>query len=137
MTVDHSSFLSLLQSYSCLTPKVPQSPTEKATLRSAIQWLTQQSEYENLGICADSLEQAWLALEHYLTGLGYTVNLSQLSKPEVSGVIYLKFNTHKMTCYGDRYEGDYRGVLIACQCEEDELTGTYGYFPLDLFDEDS
>ena len=136
MVIHNSSFLSLLKSYSCLTPKIPQSPTEKATLRAAIQWLTQQSEYENLGICADSLEQAWIALTHYLTGLGYQVNLSQLSKPEVSGVVYLKWNTQKMTCYGDRYEGDYRGVLIACQCEEDELTGTYGYFPLNLFDED-
>ena len=134
MVVDSSSLLSLLKSYSCLTPKLPQSPAEKETLRSALQWLTQQSEYENLGICADSVEQAWLALDHYLAGLGYPINLSQINQPDVSGVVYLKFNTKKMTCYGDRYEGDYRGVLIACQCEEDELTGTYGYFPLDLFD---
>ncbi len=136
MVVDNSSFVSLLNSYSCLTPKVPQSPSEKELLRAAIQWLTQQSEYENLGICADSLDQAWLALAHYLTGLGYEVNLGRINRPDVSGVVYLKFNVQKMTCYGDRYEGDYRGVLIACQCEADELTGTYGYFPLDLFDEE-
>ncbi|MGL5033413.1 MAG: DUF1824 family protein, partial [Microcystaceae cyanobacterium] len=53
--------------------------------------------------------------------------------PEIEGPVYLKFNTKKMSHYLDTYDGSYRGVLISCQMEDDNLTGTYGYFPLNLF----
>jgi hypothetical protein len=47
-----------------------------------------------------------------------------------------KINTTKIqkdSFYIDAYTGSYRGVLVACQSDNEELQGTYGHFPLDLF----
>lgn len=130
-----SQNLALLKSYSCLTVKVPASTTEKEALQQAIIQVCQASEYENLGICADRLDVAITTLNEYLAALGYTGQLdsSIFSESKEHEPIYLKFNTQKMSHYSDRYEGTYRGVLIACQSEDQTLAGTYGYFPLDLF----
>ncbi len=38
-----------------------------------------------------------------------------------------------MSYYLDQYTGEYRGVLVSCQSEDDLIAGTYGHFPLDLF----
>ncbi len=132
MTKDQA--LKILKSYSCLEVKLPQSDAEKSELQTAIKQILALSESENLGICADSLEIAIQALANYLKFLDYDFNLEINPVPAQDKAVYLKFNTQKMSHYLDSYEGDYRGVLIACQSEDDTIAGTYGYFPLDLFD---
>ncbi|MEB3308701.1 MAG: DUF1824 family protein [Snowella sp.] len=125
--------LKLLKSYSCLEPKLVHSEAEKVELQQAIKQIVSLSEYENLGICADSSEIARQALNQYLNALGYEAQLDQNALPSQENPIYLKFNTQRMSHYLDGYDGQYRGVLISCQSEDDNITGTYGYFPLDLF----
>ena len=95
--------------------------------------MCRESESENFGICADTLQEAQQALASYLQALGYG---HQVPNPlgEHSGPVYLKFNTQKQSPYLDGYDGPYRGVLIACQSDSTAINGTYGYFPLDLFE---
>jgi hypothetical protein len=128
-----ADYLTLLQSYSSLTPQLPQSATEKENLQQAVLWLSETAESENLGICADTWPQAQQTLKQYLQALGFSFAppLESLSPP--AGAVYLKVNTQKQSSYLDAYAGSYRGVLLAVQSENDDLSGTYGYFPLDLF----
>ncbi|BFM40158.1 DUF1824 family protein [Synechocystis sp. LKSZ1] len=125
--------LDLLKSYSCLTPKIPQNEAEKQALRQAITLVCQESESENLGICAETVQEAQQALASYLQALGYS-NLVLNSLEQGSGPVYVKFNTQKQSPYLDSYDGPYRGVLIAFQSDSEAINGTYGYFPLDLFE---
>lgn len=125
--------LQILKTYSCLQIKIPQSPEDKISLRTAIRTVSQASEYENLGVCCDTLTQGIQGIKEYLSYLGYQIP-PQLDEIELKDEpSYLKFNTKKMSCYVDSYNGDYRGVLIACLSDDPEIGGTYGYFPLDLF----
>jgi hypothetical protein len=124
--------LKLLKDYSRLEIRIPQNPAEQVELRQAIAWICGQSEAENLGICADNQASAELALAQYLKELGYG-DATTTTETAIDGPVYLKCNTQSLRFYVDRYEGDYRGVLIACQTEDESLSGTYGYFPLDLF----
>jgi hypothetical protein len=132
MTVEQA--LAILKSYSCLEVKLVQSEADKKELQTAIKQIVDLSEYENLGSCADSLELAFQGLSSYLNALGYDNDLDIASLPPQEKAVYLKFNTQKNSHYLDSYDGDYRGVLIACQSEDDNISGTYGYFPLNLFD---
>ena len=143
MTLPLDETLKLLRSYSCVTPKVV-TPAEKIPVQQAIVAVIKRSEGGdfglNFGICADTPNQAIQALVSYLTGLGYAVDLDTLDTlnpdtPEesITGVTYLKYNVQRQAFYVDEYTGTYRGVLIACQGDE-TVSGTYGYFPLDLFD---
>ncbi len=125
--------LALLKDYSCLQPRIPQNEAESQALRKAIAWLCEQSDGENFGICADSQSEAENALRAYLDALGYASATIMASK-EASDGVYLKCNTQSLRYYVEPYEGEYRGVLIACQSENNEaISGTYGYFPLGLF----
>jgi hypothetical protein len=132
MTVEQA--LAILKIYSCLEVKLVESEADKKELQTAIKQIVDLSEYENLGICADSLELAFRGLSSYLKALGYENALDMASLPPQEKAVYLKFNTQKNSHYLDSYDGDYRGVLISCQSEDDNISGTYGYFPLDLFD---
>ncbi|MEG3439414.1 DUF1824 family protein [Pannus brasiliensis CCIBt3594] len=125
--------LKLLKEYGCITPSIAPSPEQKETLRNAILLVNQGSEYINLGICADSVEEGLKALQQYLLALGYTAKIEPVESPAIEGAIYLKYSTKKQSYYVDSYTGTYRGVLISCQSEDDRLVGTYGHFPLDLF----
>jgi hypothetical protein len=125
--------LALLKDYSRLEPRLPQDEKERTELRQAIAWICDQSEAENLGICADHQAVATLALSQYLNALGYG-DATATQAVTVEGPVYLKCNTQSLRFYVDSYDGDYRGVLLACQTEDEALSGTYGYFPLDLFD---
>jgi hypothetical protein len=132
--------LKLLRSYSCLTPKTV-TPAEKVPLQQAILEVIKRSQGQdfglNFGVCADTPDQAIQALCSYLKGLAYTVDLGSIPEESiagVTGVTYLKYNLQRQAFYLDDYTGTYRGVLIACQGDE-TVAGTYGYFPLDLFDE--
>jgi len=100
--------LKLLKEYGCIKLKIAQSSEEEEALRQAILLVNQGSESINLGICADNNE-----------------------------AVYIKYNTQRQASYLDSYTGTYRGVLVSCQSENDQLVGTYGHFPLDLFSEEA
>ncbi|NJL88312.1 MAG: DUF1824 family protein [Leptolyngbyaceae cyanobacterium SM1_1_3] len=109
------------------------SEAESAKVRQALDQLNQASDYQTLGICADTLAAAKAAMESYLRALGVEVTLSL---PEKSEAVYLKFNTLKGLWYLDDYGGSSRGVLITYHASElDEVNGTYGPLPLTLFTE--
>jgi len=128
-----ADYLTLLKSYSSLTPQIPQSASEKENLKKAVLWLSEASDSENLGICADTLPQAQQTLKQYLQALGFGFEPPLESVAPSAAAVYLKVNTQKQSSYLDAYDGSYRGVLLAVQSENDDLSGTYGYFPLDLF----
>jgi hypothetical protein len=129
------SALKILRSYSCIESKKVDSEEEKQTLIGAIKLVTSLSEYENIGICADNVEQGFASLAKYLNALGYSNNIDLNTINKLENSIYIKYNTQTMSYYLDQYLGNYRGVLISCFAEDnDNITGTYGHFPLDLFD---
>lgn len=108
--------------------------TQRQTIREALLWLNENSEYQTLGICADSLTEAEAALKSYVKAMSQPI---QVDIPAQAGAVFLKFNTLKNAWYVDGYSGDSRGVLLTyhtSEPEEDEVNGTYGPFPLDLFD---
>jgi Domain of unknown function (DUF1824) len=125
--------LKLLRSFSCSNNQNPLTANEKNELRQALLLIVPLSDWQNLGICADNSQQGLVALAAYLERLGYPVNFALESTPSIDEPVYLKFNSQKMSYYIDTYNGEYRGVLVACQGEDDRINGTYGHFPLDLF----
>lgn len=133
MTLEEA--LSLLRQYSCIEPKIPESAAAKTELRQAILLVTGLSEAENLGICADNVEQGLTSLTQYGQALGYKVELKENTDFEGNQVVYIKYSSQKQTYFVDSYSGEYRGVLISCQSENETIVGTYGHFPLDLFAE--
>ena len=111
-----------------------ESAAEKALVRQALLMIADLSDYQNLGVCADTAEQGFSALASYLEALGYKVTLDRALSPSVAGAVYLKFNTKRESYYLDSYTGQYRGVLVSCQSSDyEEINGTYGHLPLDLF----
>jgi hypothetical protein len=125
--------LKLLKEYGCIQPKIARLPEEKDALRQAILLVNQGSESINLGICADNAEEGFTSLKSYLQALGYNLPVTLPENNLESGSVYIKYNTQRLASYLDSYTGTYRGVLISCQSENDQLVGTYGHFPLDLF----
>lgn len=125
--------LKVLKTYSCIETNEIKSEIEKEKLRQALLLVTSLSDYENLGICADNSEQGFKALITYLKALGYRTSFNPTHNSSILSPVYIKFNTQKMSYYLDAYIGDYRGVLISCQSENDAIVGTYGHFPLNLF----
>ncbi|XWK90431.1 MAG: DUF1824 family protein [Phormidium sp.] len=125
----------ILKEYSCIDIKVVESEAEKALLRQALKLIADLADYVNFGICAETTEQGFIALKNYLSGLGYNVSLDTGKITEISGSVYIKFNTNKQSFYLDSYTGNYRGVLVSCQSSaREDISGTYGHLPLDLFD---
>jgi hypothetical protein len=122
----------LLKVYSYSTDERDNSPQTLERLQKALLMVAQDSEWENIGVCADNLTQGLEALASYLKALGYRYNLTQ-QYPESAEPVYIKFNTRKMNYYVDSYTGSSRGVLVAMQGSEEAVLGTYGYFPLDFF----
>ncbi|MGB3786651.1 MAG: DUF1824 family protein [Phormidesmis sp.] len=106
---------------------------QRQTIRADLLWLNEMSEYQTLGICADSITEAEAALKGYVAALSQSISVDL---PEQSGAVFLKFNTLKNAWYLDGYSGESRGVLVTYHTSEPELdavNGTYGPFPLDLF----
>ena len=130
-TVEHA--LSVLREYSCMQQKTPTSEAEKQQLREALLLITSLSESENLGICADNTTVGFTVLLSYLTALGYQANFDIASISTSKDPVYIKFNAQKMSHFVDAYKGEYRGVLVSCQAEDEAIAGTYGHLPLDLF----
>ncbi|MEO0769865.1 MAG: DUF1824 family protein [Cyanobacteria bacterium J06649_4] len=109
------------------------SEAQRQTVRDRLLWLNEQSEYQTLGICAGTLAEAEAALKGYVGALSRPI---QVDIPPQEGAVFLKFNTLKNAWYVDGYTGDSRGVLVTYHTSESELddvNGTYGPFPLDLF----
>lgn len=122
-----------LNQFSCLSTPPDLSPAEQDQVRQDLAVFNDLSDYQTLGICADSLAIAKAAMEAFLAALGVTVSLDL---PDRDGAVYLKFNTLKGAWYLDDYSGPSRGVLITFHTSEpdlQELAGTYGPFPFDLF----
>lgn len=123
----------ILDSFSCIQIKLAESEVEKEQLRRALLCVVEQAEGENLGVCAEDAKQGYAALQQYLAALGYDISFETVDLAEAPAPIYIKFNCQKLSHFCDRYTGDYRGVLVSCQSEDDRINGTYGHLPLDLF----
>ncbi|MEL6231293.1 MAG: DUF1824 family protein [Cyanobacteria bacterium J06627_3] len=110
------------------------SKAQKQELIEALLWFSELADYETLGICTNTLAAGKAATEAYVGQLCRAINLDL---PEREGAVYLKFNTLKGAWYLDDYVGPNRGVLVSFHASEPEydlVNGTYGPFPLDLFD---
>lgn len=123
-----------LDQFSCIEQKTVETQEEKQQLQTALKTIAKESEWENLGICAENTKQAITAAKSYLTALGYDVEKVNFDQAQpLDHPVYMKFSTKQMGFYQDNYTGEYRGVLVSCQAEDDLIAGTYGHFPLDLF----
>jgi hypothetical protein len=122
----------LLLPFNCIENKSVNSESEKAVLRQALLLLTEHSDYQILGICADTTAQGLSALKSYAEALGYQ---PPLDLEPIDGSVYIKFNPKSSMCYLDSYTGTHRGVLVSCQSAyEDGINEMYGHLPLDLFE---
>jgi hypothetical protein len=125
----------LLGAFSCLEIKAVESAAEAGELRQALVLLSQQADFVNLGICADTANLGLTALASYTTALGYSVAIAPADLTAAIAPVYIKFNGQRQTYYLDSYSGKYRGVLVSCHSlVEESINGTYGYLPLDLFE---
>lgn len=121
----------LLKPFNCIENKSINSASEKALIQQALLLLAKHSDYQILGICADTMEQALLALKTYAEALGYQPSIEL---DPIEGSVYLKFNPKSGLCYLDSYTGTHRGVLVSCQSAyEGGINEMYGHLPLDLF----
>lgn len=124
----------ILKGFLCTDEISPISDPEKVKIQAALLLLNSESEYQMIGICADSMAQALTALKDYLKAFEYSINLEDHALEPVSESVYLKFNGRSQTFYISPYLEKYRGVLISFQStEENGINGVYGHFPLDLF----
>lgn len=123
----------ILNEFNCQEANSLESVEAPEKLRQALLLFTHLSDYQNIGICANSADEGFSALEHYLKYLGYPVPEKSNEISQFTGAVYLKYSSLKGSLYIDSYTGSYRGVLFACQSSENEsISGTYGHFPLDL-----
>ena len=124
----------ILNEFTCLNIKSIPFSEEKSKLREALLLLTKESDYQMLGVCANSVYEGFSALSCYLEALGYNgKNLDESAWP-VEGPVYIKFNGKTESYFAESYNQEYRGVLVSCQSEDGEgVNGTYGHLPLDLF----
>lgn len=123
-----------LARFSCLDTPPDLSADERAEIRRVLLLFSEAADYETLGVCADTLAAGQAAVERYVEALSRPISLNLDAR---SGPVYIKFNTLKGAWYLDDYPGTSRGVLISYHASEaavDEVNGTYGPFPLDLFD---
>ncbi|MBD2608571.1 DUF1824 family protein [Scytonema hofmannii FACHB-248] len=121
----------ILNKFNCLDIAPVIKPSEKVLIRQALLLLTSLSDYQILGICADTEEEGMLATKTYSQALGYEV---PSNLPPIEGPVYIKLNGKNGLCYLDSYAGHHRGVLVSCQSyNEGGINEMYGHLPLDLF----
>ncbi len=126
--LDLTSACELLRPINCLNS---QPISDRSLVQAAVHRVAAASDYQILGICANTLAEGIQALKTYGAALGYQ---PQLDLAPIEGAVYIKFNPKSALCYADRYSGDYRGVLISCQSAyESGLNEMFGHLPLDLF----
>ncbi|NEP01904.1 MAG: DUF1824 family protein [Symploca sp. SIO2E9] len=138
MSIQKSTNLSLqeaeaiLKPFNCLEGKTVNSEPEKAIVRQALLLIAEHSDYQILGICAETMAQGLSALKTYSEALGYQPPLEFAS---IDGPVYIKFNGNSGLHYLDSYIGEHRGVLVSCQSfNEGGVNEMYGHLPLDLFE---
>ena len=121
----------ILNKFNCLDIAPVVKPSEKVLIRQALLMITSLSDYQILGICADTEEEGMLATKTYSQALGYEV---PSNLPPIEGPVYIKLNGKNGLCYLDSYSGHHRGVLVSCQSyDEGGINQMYGHLPLDLF----
>lgn len=121
----------ILNKFNCLDIAPVVKPSEKVLIRQGLLLLTSLSDYQILGICADTEEEGMLATKTYSQALGYEV---PSNLPPIEGPVYIKLNGKNGLCYLDSYAGHHRGVLVSCQSyKEGGINEMYGHLPLDLF----
>lgn len=104
---------------------------DAALVRRALLLVAAHSDYQILGICADTIAQATTALKSYLAALGYE---AAPDIPMLAGAVYVKFNPKSDRCHVAPYNGIHRGVLVSCQSAYDsDINETFGHLPLELF----
>jgi hypothetical protein len=139
MTPDSTSLTletaqNLLEQFTRIEIQSQTLPKEIDEIRQALLLLVDHSDYQILGICADSLPEALTTLSTYLTKLGYNIDIDSNRINPIKGAVYLKFNGRNQSYYASAYLEKYRGVLISYQSSDEAgVNGTYGHFPLDLF----
>lgn len=119
-----------LRQVNCLAPQ--DAAINRALLRQALLLAAEASDYQILGICADTLAEATQALESYAAALKYA---PELNLPTIEGAVYIKFNPNSGLCYASPYSGHHRGVLVSCQSADAGVNEMFGHLPLDLFQE--
>ncbi|AFY32062.1 DUF1824 family protein [Calothrix sp. PCC 7507] len=135
-TPNHHNFTAeearkLLNKFNCLDIAPILKPSEKVSVRRGLILLTKLSDYQILGICADTAEAGMLAMKTYSQALGYE---APNNLPIIEGPVYIKLNGKNGLCYLDSYAGHHRGVLVSCQSYNTEgINEMYGHLPLDLF----
>jgi hypothetical protein len=127
--MDSEKMLDLLRKYTCVKPQ--ELKLDRKATREAILWAADHSDFQILGVCADSYEQGQKVLDSYLKAFG------SAAKPQVpaeSGPVYIKFNPKTDNCTCVSYDGAHRGVLVACNSQyDDDIDEMFGHLPLDLF----
>lgn len=127
----------VLAIFNCLDQAPELSAAQQSIIRSALRSVVAESDCVIFGVCADSIAIALAAVRAYGAGLGLEVP----PEPDQRGGIgpttpvYIKCNTNSQLFYAEPYEGDSRGVLVACQSQlADGFNAMYGHLPLSLFD---
>ncbi len=121
----------ILEQFNYTNSQLPVSEEDKAQLRSAIVLMAQFSDFQILGICAETAPQGYLALKTYAAALDYDITFET---PTAAGPVYIKFNPSTGRCHLDARSGKYWGVLVSYQTSQPEgINEVYGHFPLDLF----
>jgi hypothetical protein len=121
----------ILNKFNCIDIAPTIKPSEKSTIREALLLLANLSDYQILGICADTAKEGMLAMKTYSLALGYE---PPSNLPVIEGPVYIKLNGKNGLCYLDSYAGHHRGVLVSCQSYSEEgINELYGHLPLDLF----
>ncbi|MFN7657622.1 MAG: DUF1824 family protein, partial [Dolichospermum sp.] len=92
----------LLNKFNCLDIAPILKPSEKIPTREALIFVTSLTDYQILGICADTAEEGILAMKTYSRALGYQPP-TDLPQPE--GAVYIKLNGKIGLCYVDSYCG--------------------------------
>ena len=113
---------------------VSQPVSDKSCVREALLTVVQLSDYQILGICADTLAEGQQALKTYSAALGYAPDVREGA---IAGSVYIKFNPKSGLCYAESYTGEHRGVLVSCQSAyESGINEMYGHLPLNLFEQE-
>jgi Domain of unknown function (DUF1824) len=129
MTRDEA--VQLLRRFTCIDRLTPDQIPANDQVRSALDQVREHSDYQILGICADSLAQGEQAMAAYIQAFGYKF---VPPVPPVEGPIYIKYNPKLRSCHSDTYIGDHRGVLVSCQSSYDgDVNELFGHLPLDLY----
>lgn len=121
----------ILVVFNGLQPKQIHSDIEAQQVRAAVLCLAQESDYQILGVLADTFDQGWQALISYTEALG-----AALPEPlqSITGPVYFKYNFESGRCHVERYNGEDRGVLVSYHSDIDgQPNDMYGHLPWDLF----